>query len=157
MILSDQTIRDFCTSPYRRPMLDPFHERTRWNGMTFGLGPAGYDVRIRQAVCLPPGEFAIASTVERFQMPDNVLATVMDKSTWARRGLSLFNTVIEPGWKGWLTLELTNHSREAIMIAGCSPIAQVIFHRLDRPSEFPYSGKYSYQPDRPVAAILEGE
>lgn len=159
MILSGQTIWALCNPPHvvaRRPMLDPFHERTRENGMTFGLGPAGYDVRIKQELHLAPGELALASTVERFSMPNDVLATVMDKSTWARRGLSLFNTVIEPGWEGWLTLELVNQSRYWMKIESGSPIAQVIFQRLDQATNFPYEGKYQGQEDRPVAAILEG-
>lgn len=161
MILSGQTIWELCKPPlyaalHRRPILDPFHHRTRENGMTFGLGPAGYDVRIKQGFDLSPGQFVLASTVERFVMPNDVLATVMDKSTWARRGLSLFNTVIEPGWEGWLTLELVNQSKEQIAITPGSPIAQVIFHRLDKTTAFPYEGKYQGQEDRPVAAILEG-
>lgn len=160
MILSGQTIWALCNPPQvsrRRPMLDPFHERTRENGMTFGLGPAGYDVRIKQALHLAPGEFALASTIERFAMPNDVLATVMDKSTWARRGLSLFNTVIEPGWEGWLTLELVNQSRYWMKIEAGSPIAQVIFQRLDRRTCQPYAGKFQMQENRPVGARLESE
>lgn len=154
MILSAQSIEALCQG--ERPMLSPFHQRTHHEGMTFGLGPAGYDVRIKQETYVMPGEFALASTVEHFDIPSDVLATVMDKSTWARLGLSLFNTVIEPGWKGWLTLELVNHSLDTIEIPAGSPIAQIVFQRLDQTTDRPYAGKYQSQPDRPVSAILVG-
>jgi dCTP deaminase len=137
-------------------MVEPFHERTVSAGMTFGLGPAGYDVRIKQRLTLMRGEFALASTVERFAMPTDVLAKVADKSTWARRGLAVQNTIIEPGWTGWLTLELTNHGHTPIDIEAGAPIAQIIFHQLLEPTEIHYSGKYQNQADAPVAAIREG-
>jgi len=150
MILSAQSIR-------RRQMVEPFHERTVAHGMTFGVGPAGYDVRIAEDLLLFPQAFMLASTMERFLIPDDVLGFAMDKSTWARRGLSLFNTVLEAGWSGHLTLELTNHSSEALLIRSGMPIAQIVFHRLDEPTEQPYpaTGKYQGQPARPVPAILE--
>ena len=156
MILPAQKIRFLCSGAYgQRPMLDPFHERTVANGMTFGLGPAGYDVRIKQRVTLMRGEFVLASTIERFAIPNDVLAKVADKSTWARRGLAVQNTIIEPGWSGWLTLELTNHGYSPIDIEAGSPIAQIIFHQLLEPTEIPYRGKYDQQADAPVAAIME--
>ena len=136
-------------------MVGPFNERTVANGMTFGLGPAGYDVRIKQRLTLMRGDFALASTIERFSMPTDVLAKVADKSSWARLGLAVQNTIIEPGWAGWLTLELTNHGHAPIDIEAGSPIAQIIFHQLLEPTELQYSGKYQNQADRPVAAIVE--
>lgn len=156
MILPAQTIRFLCSGAYgQRPMLEPFHERTVANGMTFGLGPAGYDVRIKQRMTLMRGEFALASTVERFSMPNDLLAKVADKSSWARRGLAVQNTIVEPGWSGWLTLELTNHGYTPIDIEAGSPIAQIIFHQLLEPTELRYAGKYQDQADMPVAAIME--
>ena len=96
--------------------VDPFHERTKHNGMTYGVGPAGYDVRIAEDVTLEPGGFALASTVEKFNMPADMLGIVHDKSTWARLGLALQNTVIEPGWRGFLTLELSNHGSKRLQV-----------------------------------------
>jgi dCTP deaminase len=138
MILPSQKIRRLL--PVR-----PFSERTVHNGMSYGLSHAGYDVRIAETIRLSPGEFALASTIEEFFMPTDIVAFVHDKSSWARRGLSLFNTVIEPGWRGFLTLELVNHSAKPIVIAEGSPIAQIIFMRLEEPTEKPYSGKYQFQ------------
>jgi dCTP deaminase len=148
MILAGQQIRKI--EPLR-----PFHERTVRNGMSFGLSHAGYDVRIAETMLLNPWVFSLASTVEEFFMPTDLVAFVHDKSTWARRGLSLFNTVIEPGWQGFLTLELVNHSNEMLIINAGDPIAQIIFMRLEEPTENPYTGKYQNQKRGPQEAIDE--
>lgn len=138
MILSGESIVE-------RGLISPMYPRTKAHGMTFGTGPAGYDVRIDKHVILPPGGFALAATLERFAMHNDVLGIVHDKSTWARRGLALQNTVIEPGWRGFLTIELSNHGPETLMIEWGCPIAQVIFHALDRPTKQPYAGRYQDQ------------
>lgn len=148
MILSAQSIR-------RRGIFTPFCERTRDCGMTYGLGPAGYDVRVAEALALDPGTVSLASTVERFDMPHDVLGKVADKSTWARRFLAVQNTIIEPGWRGHLTLELSNHGAERIVIPAGAPIAQIILQLLDEPTEQPYAGKYQDQRAGAVAALFE--
>ena len=79
MIVSGQTLR-------RVQPVSPFCERTRYNGVTYGVGPAGQDVRIDQTIRIPPGGFTLASTLEEFNMPDHMLGIVHDKSTWARMG-----------------------------------------------------------------------
>lgn len=143
-------------------IFEPFAERTKHNGMTFGVGPAGYDVRVEfdedglaYEMVLNPGQFMLASTIERFTMPTNLLGIVHDKSTWARMGLAVQNTVIEPGWCGWLTLELTNHGTEPLIIKRGDPIAQIVFHYLDSPASVAYDGKYQNQKRGPVRPILE--
>lgn len=148
MILSGDTIE-------ARGIITPFSQRTVFEGMSYGKSYAGYDIRIQQNECLRPGRrFGLASTIEYFEMPSNVVGIVHDKSTWARRGLSVFNTVIEPGWRGYLTLELVYNGDGNLAILGGSPIAQVVFHYLDVDSEG-YKGKYQDQPDRPVEALIE--
>ena len=139
MILSAQSIRS------RKP-IEPFCERSTSHGMTYGVGPAGYDVRIAETISLKSGGYSLASTVEQFSMPDDLIAFVHDKSTWARRFITLQNTVIEPGWRGFLTLEITNHSAKSVIILAGSPIAQIVFHELDAPTDTPYgNGKYQDQ------------
>jgi len=135
----------------------PFVERTIHpeSGMTYGVGPAGYDVRVAEDFYLRPGDFRLASTVEHFEIPPDIMAFVTDKSTLARAGVSAFNTVIEPGWHGFLTLELKNHGHNIVHIVAGMPIAQIIFHVLDGMTEFPYDGKYQGQPARPVNPIFE--
>ena len=137
------------------PPLFPFIEKkVKKNGVSYGLGEAGYDIRVKQEIVLSPKKrFTIASTVEEFFRPDDLVGIVHDKSTWARQGLSVFNTVIEPGWKGFLTLELVYHGAETLRIPADTGIAQVIFHELREPTQ--YSGKYQDQPDAPVGSIFE--
>ena len=135
-------------------------------GTSYGLGEAGYDIRIKQEIHFStlmerrivylgaeacPGRFALASAMEEFQMPNLLMGIVHDKSTWARRGLSVFNTVIEPGWKGFLTLELVYHGEGELIIPAGSGIAQVIFHEVEEPAV--YAGKYNNQADKPVGPI----
>lgn len=143
-------------------------------GTSYGLSEAGYDIRIKQEVYFKPnahiqfhmdcrviGEegtsvercsrFTLASAMEEFRMPGHLMGIVHDKSTWARRGLSVFNTVIEPGWKGFLTLELVYHGKGELLIPAGSGIAQVVFHELATYAE--YNGKYQNQADQPVSAI----
>lgn len=133
------------------PMLD---SKILWRGVTHGLGEAGYDIRVDQDIVLHPlRRFVLASSVEKFDMPDDLIGIVHDKSTHARRGLSVFNTVIESGWKGYLTLELVYHGWRVLRIPAGSGIAQVVFHSVTDPRS--YRGRYQHQPARPVQAILE--
>lgn len=143
-------------------MIEPFADRTRHEGMTFGLSACGYDVRVEfdeegetDELLLLSGSFALASTIERFDMPNDIVGIVHDKSTWARRGLAVQNTVIEPGWSGWLTLELTNHGPKGMSIPRGVGIAQVLFHQLDMPTTQPYEGKYQDQARGPVKPISD--
>lgn len=152
MILSGQTIR-------ARRLLHPLVERGVLRGRSFGLSACGYDVRVEfggpALLVLEPGDFLLASTVESFDMPPDVVGFVHDKSSWARLGVAVQNTVIEPGWRGFLTLELTNHSREAVVLERGDPIAQVVFQLLDEPAEHPYDGKYQDQERGPQPARHE--
>lgn len=148
MILSAQTIR-------KRGIITPFFERTVLNGMTYGLSGCGYDVRIKQSLIVPVGRFKLASTVEHFLMDDDIVGRVHDKSTLARMGLAVQNTIIEPNWRGYLTLEITNNGYRDITLEAGQPIAQIVFELLDYATEQPYSGKYQDQPDEPVEAKLE--
>lgn len=147
----------------RAPIKDMITDKRREHGVSWGLSEAGYDIRIKQDIVFDLGgvqvdgkftplqKFTLASAIEEFQMPSNLVGIVHDKSTWARQGLSVFNTVIENGWCGWLTLELVYHGRKNLHIPVGAGIAQVIFHEtIERAS---YDGKYMNQPDRPVEAI----
>lgn len=160
MIIPAQHIRAMCDGSFgAKPMIEPFVERSVSHGMSYGLSIAGYDIRIKQSVTLYPlgydddkQSFVLASTFERFDIPADVLGHVADKSTWARRGLAVQNTILEPGWNGYLTIELSNHGSEILKIEAGMPIAQIVFHRLEAPAEQSYSGKYQGQEDRPVEA-----
>ena len=85
--LSAQSIRKLCEG--ETPMLSPFvNEKTVVNGTSFGLSAASYDVRIGHDLRLYPKQSSLAHTLEDFHMPDNVVAYVVDKSTYARRFVS---------------------------------------------------------------------
>lgn len=151
--------------------LAPICDRTRHLGVTYGLGPAGYDIRISEDRWVWPGRFFLASAVEFFMMPADLRAVVHDKSTWIRCGLHVHNTVIEPSWTGYLTLELKKSSWRrpkkrdgwdwlrclwpVFRIRGGTGIAQVLFERLEAPTDLPYEGKYQGQMSGPVEAIFE--
>lgn len=156
MILSAQSIRRRLRPQYpHRLVIDPFAERTVASGMSYGLSVAGYDLRVRDWFYLHPGDFALAVSVERFEFPLDLIGHLADKSTWARRGIAVQNTIFEPGWRGYPTLELSNHSRVPVRIEAGSPIAQMIFHLLDEPAEAGYAGKYQDQPAEAVPALEE--
>ena len=162
------------------PIKDMTPEKVVAHGMTYGCSEAGYDIRIKQEIRFYPvnpdaefkkfrvmsftndsftnddeGRFTIASAIEEFQMPTNLLGRVCDKSSWARKGLSVFNTVIEPGWNGFLTLELVYHGNTELIIPAGAPIAQVIFEEVKNPAQ--YNGKYQGQSSEPTLSKYEGK
>lgn len=156
------------------PIKDMLHRKIKGSLSSHGLTEAGYDLRLKQQIqftthfngCsrirvvkvtdelgkikLITGRFTLASAIEEFDMPSCLVGVVHDKSTWARRGLSVFNTVIEPGWKGFLTLELVYHGEDDLLIPAGTGIAQVLFHKISL--ERAYQGKYQNQEDKPVPA-----
>ena len=151
------------------PIKDMSNKKNQGNGVSWGLTECGYDIRIKQKVeflydsrgnrkvfvdgkFYDHGRFALASAIEEFQMPPTLMGVVHDKSTWARQGLSVFNTIIEPGWEGFLTLELDYKRAGILCIPAGSGIAQVIFHQIKETAE--YKGKYQNQADQPVEAIF---
>ena len=164
------------------PIKDMESKKVVAHGMSYGLSEAGYDIRIKQAIRFYPvtremglskkfrvmtitngiftndddeGRFTIASAIEEFQMPDYLLGRVCDKSSWARKGLSVFNTVIEPGFIGGLTLELVYHGNTELIIPAGAPIAQVIFEEVKNPAQ--YKGKYQFQSTDPTPSKYEGK
>jgi dCTP deaminase len=137
-----------------KPLSPMLATKEREHGVSYGLSEAGYDIRIKQEVRLSPdNRFSLASTVEKFTMPPHLVGVVHDKSTWARQALSVFNTVIEPGWEGYLTLELVYHGNGELVIPAGAGIAQVLFYYLIYEASYG-QGKYQNQPDHPVEAKL---
>jgi dCTP deaminase len=87
-----------------------------------------------------PGEFVLGTTVEWVELPDDVVARIEGKSSLGRLGLIVHATAgfVDPGFRGQLTLEITNLTRVPIILWPGKPIAQLSFMALDRPAERPY-------------------
>jgi deoxycytidine triphosphate deaminase len=98
-------------------------------------------------VVLRPGVFCLGSTIETFNMPNDIVGFVEGKSTNAREGLQIHAAgLIDPGFKGDITLELKNlHHENFIVLEIGEPIGQVHFHRLDEPVDVPYGPGNHYQ------------
>jgi dCTP deaminase len=87
-----------------------------------------------------PGEFVLGSTQEHVELPNDIVARIEGKSSLGRLGLIVHATAgfVDPGFKGTLTLEITNLTRVPIILWPGKPIAQLSFMALDQPAERPY-------------------
>lgn len=107
------------------------------------------------AVMLPPNSFTLARTVEYFRIPDDVMVICLGKSTYARCGLIVNVTPLEPGWCGHVTLELSNTTPLPIKVYPGEGICQFLFLRGERPA-VTYAdrgGKYQGQTGVTVAKL----
>jgi dCTP deaminase len=98
---------------------------------------------------LPPHSYALGVTVETFRMPRRVIGLCVGKSTYARSGLIVNTTPLEPGWRGRLVLEFSNSADLPIRIYANEGIAQVTFFESNEDCDVSYAdraGKYQDQP-----------
>ena len=117
------------------------------------VDPKAFDsnsfVDVKADVCIiPPNSFALARTVEYFRIPRNVLTICLGKSTYARCGIIVNVTPLEPEWEGHVTLEFSNTTPLPAKIYAGEGCAQVIFIESDEPCETSYKdrgGKYQGQ------------
>ncbi|HMO36684.1 MAG TPA: dCTP deaminase [Gemmatales bacterium] len=146
--------------------------------VSYGVSSYGYDVRVGQhfkvftnvygevvdpkqfssrafvdvhAECcvIPPNSFALAETVEYFEIPRDILAICLGKSTYARCGIIVNVTPLEPEWRGKITIEISNTTPLPARIYANEGIAQILFLRADQVCKTSYadkSGKYQDQP-----------
>lgn len=159
-------------------MIEPFEARqVREGSVSFGLSSFGYDIRVssefkvftnvhnlvvdpkdfdersfvdvKSPECIiPPNSFALARTVEHFRIPRDVLVLCVGKSTYARCGIIVNVTPLEPSWEGFLTLEISNTTPLPARIYGGEGIAQLVFFQGDEAPETTYAdrrGKYQGQ------------
>ena len=174
-IKSDKWIRRMALE---NKMIEPFCDAQVRDGViSYGVSSYGYDVRIADDfkiftninstivdpkhfdprsfvdfqgdVCIiPPNSFALARTVERFRVPRNVLVVCLGKSTYARCGIIVNVTPLEPEWEGIVTLEVSNTTPLPAKIYANEGIAQMLFFESDEPCETSYAdkkGKYQSQ------------
>ena len=159
-------------------MIEPFVEKQARDGViSYGVSSYGYDMRVADEfkvftnvhsavvdpkdfrsdsfvdlqtdVCIvPPNSFALARSVEYFRIPRSVLTLCVGKSTYARCGVITNVTPFEPGWEGYVTLEISNTTPLPARIYANEGIAQVVFFEADEECEVSYSdkkGKYQGQ------------
>ncbi len=174
-ILSDHWIR---RAALEQGMIEPFVEAQKRDGViSYGLSSYGYDARVsddfkiftnvdsavvdpkdfnpksfvdRKAdVCvIPPNSFALARTVEYFRIPRDVLVICLGKSTYARCGIIVNVTPLEPEWEGHVTLEFSNTTPLPARIYANEGACQFLFLKGDQPCETSYrdrAGKYQGQ------------
>ena len=98
------------------------------------------EVEDDESFVIHPGEFVLGRTQEHVELPDDIVARIEGKSSLGRLGLIVHATAgfVDPGFKGTLTLEITNLTRVPIILWPGKPIAQLSFMALDRPAERPY-------------------
>jgi dCTP deaminase len=174
-IKSDRWIRRMALE---HGMIEPFEERQVREGViSFGLSSYGYDMRVARHfriftnvnnaivdpkafdersfvkyegdVCIiPPNSFALATSVEYFRIPRNVMTICVGKSTYARCGIITNVTPFEPEWEGHVTLEISNTTPLPAKIYADEGISQVLFFESDEVCEVSYGdrrGKYQKQ------------
>jgi len=126
----------------RRPYIDVRQDMTDLMDME--------EIGDDQPFMLHPGEFVLASTLENIGVPDNLVARLEGKSSLGRIGLLIHSTAgyVDPGWKGHLTLELSNVARLPVTLYYGMAIGQISFLRLTAPAENVYGSaklKSKYQ------------
>jgi dCTP deaminase len=174
-IMPDTWIRDMSR---KTGMIEPFvDEQTREGVISYGLSSYGYDARVSEEfkiftnvdsatvdpknfneksfvdrttdVCIvPPNSFALARTVEYFRIPRDVLVICLGKSTYARCGIIVNVTPLEPGWEGHVTLEFSNTTPLPAKIYANEGACQFLFLQGNEPCETSYAdraGKYMGQ------------
>ena len=108
----------------------------------------GSFIDIKADVCIiPPNSFALARSVEHIRMPRNILGVCLGKSTYARCGIVTNVTPLEPGWEGYVTLEIANTSPLPARIYANEGLVQVLFFEGEQPlnSYANRGGKYQGQ------------
>ena len=174
-ILSDKWIRQ---SALETGMIEPFVESQKREGtISYGLSSYGYDARVsdefkiftnidsatvdpkafssssfvdrKTDVCvIPPNSFVLARTVEYFRIPRDVLVICLGKSTYARCGIIVNVTPLEPEWEGHVTLEFSNTTTLPAKIYANEGACQFLFLKGNEPCEVSYkdrAGKYMGQ------------
>jgi len=174
-VKSDRWIRRMA---HEHRMIEPFSDaQVRGGVISYGLSSYGYDVRIAdefkiftninhtivdpkdfdprsfvdvkgEQCIIPPNSFALARTVEYFRIPRNVIVCTLGKSTYARCGIIVNVTPLEPEWEGIVTLEVSNTTPLPARIYAGEGIAQMLFFEGDEPCETSYAdkkGKYQAQ------------
>lgn len=90
---------------------------------------------------IPPGAMVLGESVERFRVPKDVIGVALGKSTYARAGVNVHITPLEPGWEGILTIEITNNNQCPAVVYAGEGISQVLFFRAEIQPDVSYADK----------------
>jgi len=114
-------------------VIEPYHSASQQ--------PASYDLRAAEETVLPCGTCTLVPSIERVELPAEIAATLRCRSSLARRGILLGGGFVDPGFRGQLTLCLTNMGREPVTLAGGDRIVQMILQEV-RSGDRLYRGRY---------------
>jgi len=151
--VNNEKVISYGTSSYGYDVRCSTHFKIFTNVYSATVDPKAFDERsfvdIESDVCIiPPNSFALASTIEYFKIPANVLTLCVGKSTYARCGIIVNVTPLEPEWEGHVTLEFSNTTNLPAKIYANEGVAQMLFFESDEKCEVSYKdrgGKYQGQ------------
>ena len=106
------------------------------------LNPAGYDLRCSKTIVLKPKQYVLVATLETVELGLNVAAFLHIRSSLAREGIIGSFAVVDPGFRGQLTLNLHNVSDKEVTLNEGERIVQIVFHSLGSTAKKGYNGSY---------------
>jgi dCTP deaminase len=115
-------------------VITPF-ERSCLNG-------AGYDLRVSEDTVILPGQNKLVATLERVELDDSLVGTLHIRSTLARAGVIASLALVDPGYRGQLTILLFNSGQRSFGMVRNDRFLQITIHRLGVKTRRPYSGRY---------------
>ncbi len=131
-VLSDRDIRKHLRSG--SIILKPFDPTC--------LGSSGYDLRLDANVAIPSGEHRLVATLEKVELGGGVAGTLHIRSSLARAGIIASLALVDPGFRGQLTISLFNAGAEPFRMKKNDRFVQLVLHELGSKARRPYSGKY---------------
>lgn len=151
--VGDRKVISYGTSSYGYDVRCAAHFKVFTNIYSATVDPKAFDERsfvdVESEECvIPPNSFALASTIEYFRIPSDVLTICLGKSTYARCGIIVNVTPLEPEWEGHVTLEFSNTTNLPAKIYANEGVAQMLFFQSDEQCEVTYKdrgGKYQGQ------------
>ena len=106
------------------------------------LNGAGYDLRLSMDITIPAGKQELVATLERLELPGDLVATLHIRSSLARAGIMASLALVDPGFRGQLTISLYNAGVEPYCMRKGDRFVQMVLHSLGMKTRHPYRGRY---------------
>jgi dCTP deaminase len=106
------------------------------------LNGAGYDLHLAMETAIPAGKHQLAATMERVELPDDLTGTLHIRSSLARAGILGSLALVDPGFRGQLTISLYNAGTETFRMSKGDKFVQMVLHTLGTKTDRPYRGRY---------------